>query len=180
MLHFDPAAVLVSDDQRLIEQFLYFEASLLDQQRFEDWLELFAEDLRYWAPVRFNRLYREQSGEMAAEGESSYFNESLEQLALRVARLRTRMAWAEDPPSRTRHVVTNVRCAATDVADELAVESNFIVYRSRLERDTDYWVGARYDVIRRTPERSSGFSIARRKVVLDASVLLSKNISVFF
>src|SRR5215831_1324381 len=37
-----------------IEEFLYHEADLLDERRYEDWLALVAEDVRYWMPMRRN------------------------------------------------------------------------------------------------------------------------------
>lgn len=162
-----------------VEQFLYDEADLLDEGRFAEWLELMAPDLRYWAPVRSNRAYRERHKEMSPPGESAYFEESREHIAQRVDRLHTRMAWAEDPPSRTRHIIGNVRVWEAGVADELSVDSAFFVYRTRLERDTDTWVGKRRDRVRRAPN-AYGFEVVERMIVFDMSILLTKNISVFF
>jgi len=88
------------------------------------------------------------------------------------------MAWAEDPPSRTRHLITNVVVepdSGTD--DEYRVDSNFLVYRNRLETEVDLFAGSRTDLLRRTPD---GFRIASRRIVLDQNVLLSKNLSIFF
>jgi 3-phenylpropionate/cinnamic acid dioxygenase small subunit len=162
-----------------VEQFLYHEADLLDGGRFEQWLELMAPDVRYWAPVRANRLYRERNKETSPSGESAYFDEGRDELVQRVQRLRTRMAWAEDPPSRTRHLIANVHVSPTAIEGEYEAASNFYVYRTRLERDTDQWVGKREDVIRQVdgPQR---YQIARRTIVFDVAILLAKNLSVFF
>lgn len=161
-----------------VEQFLYGEAELLDDQRFDEWLELMADDVHYWAPTRSNRLYRERRMATSPPGESAYFDDNREQLAQRVDRLYTRMAWAEDPPSRTRHLLGNVRTRTTDRADEFRVVSNFFVYRTRMERDRDSWIGKRDDLLRRA-DNPYGFQVARREILFDMSILLAKNISVF-
>lgn len=165
--------------QRDIEQFLFDEADLLDGWEFREWLNLLAPDIRYWAPTRENRLYRERRKEMAKPGESAYFDEGHAELVQRVDRLYTHMAWAEEPPSRSRHLITNIRVGATERADEFDVESSFYVYRTRGERDVDHVVGKRYDLVRRaaTPY---GFQVARRMIVFDMATLLVKNLSLFY
>ena len=174
---------------REIEQFLYREARLLDTRRFHEWLELFAEDVRYWMAGRSNRYPRSSKAiaildperyveeDRTREDELAILDETKETLAARVARLDTGMAWAEDPPSRTRHLITNIEIEAGDSETELKVYSNFIVYRSRAETEEDFYVGAREDALRR---EGGGWKIARRRLVLDQNVLSAKNVSVFF
>ena len=106
--------------------FLMHEAELLDERRERDWLDLFTDDAEYLMPVRVNRERAE--GEGFSE-EAYYFEETRGSLELRVRRLETEYAWAEDPPSRTRHFVTNVRVAEGDEEDEVAVRSNLLLYR---------------------------------------------------
>lgn len=174
---------------REVEQFLYREARLLDERRFHEWLELFAEDVRYWMVGRSNR-YPKTSKAIAALDPNRYGNEgpaeddelaildeSKKTLAGRVARLETGMAWAEDPPSRTRHLITNIEVDPGDAASELKAYSNFIVYRSRSETEQDFYVGARRDLLRRVGD---GLKIASRRLILDQNVLLAKNVSIFF
>jgi 3-phenylpropionate/cinnamic acid dioxygenase small subunit len=103
--------------------------------------------------------------------------ETKDTLERRVARLDTGMAWAEDPPSRTRHIITNIEVEATDSADQLRVYSNFVMYRNRSETDQDFYVGSREDVLRR---EGGQLRISSRKIVLDQNVLLAKNLSNFF
>jgi biphenyl 2,3-dioxygenase subunit beta len=87
------------------------------------------------------------------------------------------MAWAEDPPSRTRHLITNIEVVA-DASDlELTVHCNFIVYRSRAETEQDFFVGARQDRLRRV---DGAWKIADRRMMLDQNVLTAKNLSIFF
>jgi 3-phenylpropionate/cinnamic acid dioxygenase small subunit len=87
------------------------------------------------------------------------------------------MAWAEDPPSRTRHMISNIEVEAGDTEAEIRVYSNFIVYRSRAETEEDFYVGARQDVLRRV---EGAWKIAHRKLILDQNVLSAKNVSIFF
>ena len=159
-----------------VEQFLYYEADLLDSRRFEDWLELLADDLEYWMPVRSTRALGDEANEFAKPGESAFFDDDKISMGQRVRKLFTGYAWAEDPPSRTRHIVSNVRINAVD-GETIDVACNFIVYRSRLSSDEDLWVGRREDRLRRDGET---FVIARRHLYLDQVSLSSKNLSIFF
>jgi 3-phenylpropionate/cinnamic acid dioxygenase small subunit len=86
------------------------------------------------------------------------------------------MAWAEDPPSRTRHLIANIEVEPADAVSELKVYCNFIVYRSRAETEQDFYVGARRDILRRV---GGALKIARRELALDQNVLLAKNVSIF-
>ena len=174
---------------RDVEQFLYREARLLDDRRFHEWLELFTDDVRYWMAGRSTRYprsskaitvldpERRREADPAIEDEMAILDETKATLGGRIARLDTGMAWAEDPPSRTRHIITNIEVEAGDTASELKVYSNVLVYRTRAETEQDFYVGARQDVLRRV---DGGWKIARRKLVLDQNVLLPKNVSVFF
>jgi 3-phenylpropionate/cinnamic acid dioxygenase small subunit len=167
-----------------VEQFYYEEAELLDDGRFADWLELLADDLDYWMPTRTNRLRRQQALSIAARGEAGYYDETKESLAWRIRRFDSGMAWAEDPPSRTRHLITNIVVRHIDPgqhpdfsAEDLEVRSAFLVYRNRLEREENVFAGRRVDILRRT---EAGLRVARRVILLDQHVLQAKNISTFF
>ncbi len=159
-----------------IEQFLYEEAALLDDRRFHEWLELFADDVHYWMPIRSTRARGQEDLELTAEHENSYFDEDRSMLEQRVAKLDTGWSWAEDPPSRTRHIVSNVRTRLGPRDNEVTVLCNFVVYRSRLAVDEDFWIGRREDVLRKT---GGAWKIGRRHIFLDQSVLKSKNLSSF-
>jgi 3-phenylpropionate/cinnamic acid dioxygenase small subunit len=174
---------------REIEQFLYREARLLDERRFHEWLELLTDDIHYWMGSRSNRYPRISKAiaildperyvedDLAREDELAILDEDRRSLGARIDRLDTGMAWAEDPPSRTRHLITNIEIEPGDAATELKVYSNFVVYRSRAETEQDFYVGARRDVLRRA---GGAWKIARRKIILDQNVLLAKNVSIFF
>lgn len=161
-----------------VQQLYYREAALLDDGRYADWLELLADDLRYWAPTRTNRLRRQQALSVARPGEAAFYDETKESLAWRIRRFDSGMAWAEDPPSRTRHLITNVVVRQLDDEGHYAAQSAFLVYRNRLDREVDVYAGRRDDVLRR--DGTGQLLIARRTVLLDQNVLLAKNISTFF
>ena len=119
------------------------EAALLDDGKFHEWLGILAEDVHYWMPTRYNRTRREREHEFSKPNEIAFFDEDKSSLAMRVKRLDTGMAWAEDPPSRTRHLVTNVQVRQRSAADEYDVTSSFLLYRTRLETDLNLFAGRR-------------------------------------
>jgi 3-phenylpropionate/cinnamic acid dioxygenase small subunit len=145
---------------REVEQFLYREARLLDERRFHEWLDLFTDDVRYWMAGRSSRYPRSSKAitvvgpdrrpesDLAVDDELAILDETKATLSGRIARLDTGMAWAEDPPSRTRHIITNIEVEPGDTAAELRVYSNFVVYRTRAETEQDFYVGARQDTLR--------------------------------
>ena len=178
-----------ADILREVEQFLYREARMLDDRRFHEWLGLFTDDVRYWMAGRTNRYPKSSKAisildpdryvedDTGTEDELAILDETKETLTGRIARLDTGMAWAEDPPSRTRHMISNIEVEPGDNDGELRVYSNFIVYRSRAETEQDFYVGARRDVLRRV---DGEWKIAHRKLILDQNVMLAKNVSIFF
>lgn len=170
---------LVSPDlQQKIEQFLYYEAELLDERRFRDWYNLMADDVHYWMPTRSNRTIRELDQENSAPDMLSIFEDDKRSLGWRVTQMESGLHWAEDPPSRTRHIVSNVRIRPGGAGNEYTVRSNFICYRNRLDTEVDIWAGQREDKIRQIGPGE--FQIAGRTILLDQNVILSKNLSVFF
>jgi 3-phenylpropionate/cinnamic acid dioxygenase small subunit len=168
--------------QQEIEEFLYREADLLDERRYEDWLALVAEDVRYWMPMRRNVKVGEAEREFTRAGQDiNWFDEGKETLTRRVKQILTGMHWAEEPVSRISHMVSNVRLlevnpSAAEPA-EVTVRCRILVYRNRVETETDILVGKREDVLRRADGQ---WQIARRKIVLDQNVLLTKNLTFFF
>jgi 3-phenylpropionate/cinnamic acid dioxygenase small subunit len=172
----DLARLLLKEE---IEAFLYREAELLDERRYEAWLDLFTEDAHYFMPMRCNIPQDEPDREFTRAGaDVNWFDEGKDTLTRRVKQILTGIHWAEEPPSRICHMVSNVQVAATDSAvNEVSVKGRFLVYRNRVETETDFLVGKREDVLRRV---DGGWKIARRKIVLDQNVLLAKNLTVFF
>jgi 3-phenylpropionate/cinnamic acid dioxygenase small subunit len=168
--------------QQEIEEFLYREADLLDERRYEDWLALIAEDVRYWMPMRRNVKFGEEAREFTRAGQDiNWFDEGKETLTRRVKQILTGMHWAEEPVSRISHMVSNVRLIEVNPSaaepHEVSVGCRFLIYRNRVEIETDILVGKREDLLRRVDGQ---WQIARRKIVLDQNVLLTKNLTFFF
>lgn len=162
-----------------LEQFLFAEAALLDARQYREWFGLLADDIRYRMPLRTNRSQRERHLELSDDHQSFLFDETKQSLDVRIKRLETGMAWAEEPPSRTRHMITNVRVVASESDGTVSVESYFHLYRSRLERQVDQFVGARQDRLRPS-EHPLGWSVVDRYIVLDQTTVLANNLSMFF
>jgi len=100
-----------------ISQFLYREAKLLDDWKFREWLDVMAEDISYTLRTTPNAQTRDRR--RSVEPPTTWvFNDNKHLLERRVARLETGMAWAEEPPSRTTHMVSNVIVEPTEVAGE--------------------------------------------------------------
>jgi 3-phenylpropionate/cinnamic acid dioxygenase small subunit len=157
-----------------IVAFLYREAELLDSYRFAEWVELFAEDVRYEMPVRTSQVRSSGSGFQ----QMTFFDDNIASLRTRVKRLATDSAWAETPPSRTRHFVSNVLVEAGERPDEFAVGLCFMVTRTRSDHGYQMFTGRREDVLRRLGRRQ--FRIARRRILADQTVLTATNLSVLF
>jgi 3-phenylpropionate/cinnamic acid dioxygenase small subunit len=156
-------------------EFYIGEAWLLDERKLQEWLDLFTDDVLYFMPRRKNVLRREAHREVTPLGDLAILEEDRRYLEMRVARLDTGMAWAEDPASRTRHLIGNL-AAAPLPSGEVRAKTAFLVYRSHLETDHQLLSGCREDVLRKM---NGMWKIARRTIVLDANVLLDKNLSIF-
>jgi 3-phenylpropionate/cinnamic acid dioxygenase small subunit len=165
-----------------IEEFFYQEAELLDERCYEEWLQLLADDLRYWMPMRRNVRFGELEREFTREGlDINWFDEGKETLTRRVQQILTGVHWAEEPLSRLCHMISNIQllhvspCALAPV--EVVVKCRFLIYRNRVETETDILVGKREDVLRRVDGQ---WKITQRKIILDQNVLLAKNLTFFF
>jgi ethylbenzene dioxygenase beta subunit len=168
------------DLTREILDFLYREAALLDEGRYREWLSLLTEDVVYRVPVRLTRERPPQGGYGGIAEEMLHMDEDRVSLEMRVARLETGFAWAEDPPSRLRHFVTNVRVGQplkTDRGEEVEVRSYLLLFRSRWDKpDFTFLSAERQDLLRR---ENGSWKLARRLVILDHSTLPTHNLSFF-
>jgi 3-phenylpropionate/cinnamic acid dioxygenase small subunit len=160
-----------------IASFFYAEAEMLDERRHDEWLALLAEDIRYWMPMRRNVKFGDTEREFTRETEDiSWFDEGKDTLTRRVRQIQTGIHWAEEPQSRISHMISNVQVLAADER-EVHAKCRFLIYRNRVETETDILVGKREDTLRRAGD---GWLIARRKIILDQNVLLTKNLTFFF
>ena len=165
-----------------IEEFLYREAELLDERCFNEWLDLLTDDVRYWMPMRRNVKFGELDREFTREGQDiNWFDEGKQTLTQRVNQILTGVHWAEEPLSRVCHIVSNVRVAkalpSIESPDSVDVKCRFLVYRNRVETETDILLGRREDRLRKI---DGDWKISQRKVILDQNVLLAKNLTLFF
>jgi len=164
-----------ADTRGRVEQFLYREARLLDNERWDEWLALMSEDIHYWMPTMENRRRADKNGAYA-EDRGALYNDNLRDLTRRVTRFKQPSAWAEDPATRHAHVVAGIEVYQSEQAGEFIVHSTFVNYRSRVEKDNDLLVGRREDVLRAD---GASFKIARRKIIITQSVLMMKNLNTF-
>lgn len=179
----DPVEALGRDDklaelyrQYEVERFYCREARLLDDRQYSEWLKLFTKDTSYWMPIRRTKSTKELDQEFTARGSVAFFDDNWDMLAVRVKKLDTGYSWSEDPPSRTRHLITNVEILSVE-GEEMEVQTNFHLYRTRQNSEENEWVGHRKDRLRRVDGR---LMIASRSVFLEQTVLLSPNLSSFF
>ncbi len=165
-------------DERHLQahQWLVDETYLLDAQAYEEWLELLTDDIHYLMPVRVTTALG--SGFDTSPG-MAHFDEDKYSLSRRVARFLTEHAWTEDPPSRLRHHLSNVRTFATDDDDHLVVESATLLFRNRGDvRESSLISAGREDLLRRSPTRA-GWQLARRTILVDESVMRMQNLAIF-
>ena len=161
-----------------IEDFLWHEADLLDEHRYQEWLDLLTDDVIYWMPMRSNVPSREMHREFTVEdADLSWSTDDKDTLEKRVAQIETHVHWAEEPFSRVSHMVANVQVLGWIGPDEVRVRCRFLFYRNRHADEESTFIGKRTDTLRRT---EGGWKISRREIYLDESVLLFKNLTNFF
>lgn|SRR5690606_15798240 len=159
-----------------ILEFLIDEAEMLDNLQFKEWAATLAKDLEYNAPLRRTRPTHKQAETVVRTVQ--HLHEDYGSIMLRVMRVAdTRSAWGEDPPSRTRRFISNVRVYKTDKADEYKVQSYELVTRSRFDFDDfDLIPCERHDIIRRD---GAELKLARREIILDQAVIGTPNLGIF-
>lgn len=167
------------NDSRHLEahQFLVDEAYLLDAQQYEAWLDTLTDDICYTMPVRVTTARGGFDSSSFPKPGMDHFHEDRYSLSQRVARMGTEHAWAEDPPSRLRHFITNMRTFEGDDPAHLVVESAELLFRSRGDVNESALMSCgREDVLRRCDGR---WKLARRIILADESVLRMQNLAVF-
>jgi len=165
-----------SPDYNQIAEFLYEEAWLLDEIRLKDWVARLDIDLRYTCPVRQTRSLAQHSQSIVRT--VMHFDETYASIRGRVGRITdTKSAWAEDPPSRTRRLVTNILIESTEDPDEFEVKSYLLCSRSRFEETALLMLSCvRNDLLRRY---DNSFKLARREIIVDQTVLGFPNLAIF-
>jgi len=132
--------------------------------------------------MRRNVKFGELDREFTREGQDiNWFDEGKDTLVRRVNQILTGVHWAEEPLSRICHSVSNVQVLkatpSVSQATEVNVKCRFMIYRNRVQTETDFLVGKREEVLRSVDGQ---WKIAQRKIILDQNVLLAKNLTFFF
>ncbi|MGD9764163.1 MAG: aromatic-ring-hydroxylating dioxygenase subunit beta [Candidatus Binatia bacterium] len=158
-----------------VVEWYYREADLLDTGREREWLEMISPDIVYQMPVRQTVERARGSGFV----ENTYhLDERFGSLASRVRRNETPFAWAEDPPSRFRHYVSNIRVADV-IGEDVHARTNLLIYRTRADQTTPQLLGGeRHDILRRGPD--GALLLHRRTVLLDLTAIGTHNLAIIF
>jgi 3-phenylpropionate/cinnamic acid dioxygenase small subunit len=142
---------------REVEQFLFREARFADEQRYDDWEALWADEAIYWVPAGGDNIDPTTTMSVIFDNRS--------RIGTRVKQLNTGKRHAQTPVSRLRHLLTNIELLELDGdadPEEIAVGANVVVYESR-ERGVTQWAGRTEWKLRRTED---GLRIAFKKVML--------------
>jgi 3-phenylpropionate/cinnamic acid dioxygenase small subunit len=157
-----------------VVDFLNREAELLDDNKIREWFGLLDQEIDYKVPIR---VTRERAAGPGFSFEGWHMYEDYGSLEARVLRLETEYAWAEDPPSRTRRLVSNIRVDPGEAGHEIKVKSNFLIYRGRYDSPSfNLIAGERHDVLRRT---NAELKLLKRLVLLDHATLATHNLALF-
>jgi benzoate/toluate 1,2-dioxygenase beta subunit len=140
-------------DRHQIENFLYREARLMDEHAYDEWLSLWTEDALYWVPCN--------EDDIDPQRHVSIIYDNRARLEDRIERLKSGAAYAQDPKSRLRRVVSNVESEEGDNG-EITVYANFNLTELRRSRQ-DTFAGR---TIYKLRPQGAGFKIAYKKVLL--------------
>lgn len=167
-----PVSVVDADTQQRIEQFLFREAALLDRFEMEEWLTLLDEEILLTVPVRSDRG---PGSDRPTFSEETYFiRDDYDMIAERVDKISKEYAWSENPRSRIRHHISNVRITETGDGEHL-VHNNQLVYRSQGDTAQHKLLSARRETSLEPVAET--FRICDRTVYLDHSILSTKNLT---
>lgn len=166
-----------------IASFFYYEADLMDERRYNDWLGLLHEDIKYFMPMRHNVKFGQHAEKENTKlgSDISWFDEGKWTLTKRVEQILTGVHYAEEPLSRISHLITNVRVLEQSKDENglrtVKTSCRFMVYLNRVEYEVNTMVGKRYDTL---IETADGWRVLKREIILDQNVLLVKNLTAFF
>ena len=158
-----------------VHEFLYAEADLLDERRYEEWLDLLTDDVAYWVPIRRNVQFGHWDTENTRQGwDMNWFDEGKSTLRLRIKQITSGVHWAEEPSPRVSRLISNVHAIratpSLEDPEEVSVKYRILIYRNKLQDSTDIFAGKREDVLRKADGQ---WKIRKRTMLLDQSVLLA-------
>jgi 3-phenylpropionate/cinnamic acid dioxygenase small subunit len=155
-----------------ISEFLFHEAELLDGRKYKEWLDILTDDVTYDMPIQINR---ELGQDQTISYKMEHYSETRHTLEMRVKRFGSAYVWAENPPSRTRHFVSNIRVKPLNET-EVEVRSYFLLYRSRgTTGDIELVSGERTDLLR---SGDGKWKIAKRMIMVDEATLGVRNLAI--
>ena len=134
-----------------IQQFYFREAELLDEQRFADWLEVFDDELTYWAPLHTNRM--RQAALAVGSRASRLLDETKESLASVSAA--TTPAWPGRRPAIAHQPPDLQRAGLPDRGQRIHRPTNFWS-TAPVDARVDLYSGHRIDSVRRNRPRVQG------------------------
>jgi len=155
-----------------VQQFLFREARLLDEDRYDDWHTLVAQDIHYGMPAQRSRYKREQRKHAV---DTDHFDDDFGSLRLRVERLKRPGVPSMDPPPRTCRIVSNVEVEPTATAGEYRVHSTVQLTRNRLYDEDEILTARRVDLLR--SDGNGGFRLARREIHTTQNVIRMRNLN---
>lgn len=163
--------------QNEVEQFYFREARLQNKADHRQWLETMVDrEVYYWLPV-WEVRFRKDPRPGPSLKDPAIYNDTFEDLDIRIRRMETGMVWMEDPPARIRHMVTNIEAYHGALPGYYEVYSNVHVYRNRRQRDETNMYAGREDLLRRGEDGK--LRLLRRKLDIDQRVVLDKNLNFF-
>ena len=149
-----------------IMQQLIQEAKALDELRLGDWLNLLDDDIFYHMPLRRTLM---RDGGSQFDTSTNWYHENKASLEFKVRRIEAGSAWAEDPATRVRRLISNLTLYKSAEPDTYYAESYLLVTRSRGEETSPDVISARRDDVVKL--NADGFKILQRSIFLDQTVL---------
>jgi benzoate/toluate 1,2-dioxygenase subunit beta len=147
-----PATVTDPVLRACVKAFLVHEAELLDDRRYDDWIELFAPEGIYWVPANRN--------DSDPKTHVSLIYDDVRRLKERLVRAGSGMFWAQDPPTRTTRVLGNL--AVSRGAEGLMTSCKFILVALRRGHSETFSGTYRHQLV----EHADGFAIRHKTVLL--------------
>ncbi|MEK7214160.1 MAG: aromatic-ring-hydroxylating dioxygenase subunit beta [Chloroflexota bacterium] len=140
-------------DRQRVEDFIYHEANLADENRYDEWESLWTEDALYWVP------FGKDDPDPSRDASIIYDNRG--RISSRLHQLKSDVHWIQDPPSRMRRLITNILVEEIENG-ELLVNSNFMLVELR-QHQQNLWAGRTIHKLR--PDNGT-FKMALKKVLL--------------
>jgi 3-phenylpropionate/cinnamic acid dioxygenase small subunit len=154
----EPSRAIDDATRREIEAFLFLEARLADESRYDEWEALVTDDVHYWVPA--------EPSDYDPAAHLSYLNDNRSRLATRIRQLKTGLRHSQTPPSLMRRLISNVEIFPIDDGSaQYRVESNFVLYELARQATGDLrlWAGRTTHRLRRVDGR---LRIAAKRVDL--------------